>query len=111
MPTITIAPVRRADAPELIQANLDNRAYHAPWSQPFTDMEGFEGWFGQLVTGPNFSVIAREQDSGAVVGVLKSDSDCLGRLQERVSWILWHGRVLAARSDDGGGPTHGALRL
>jgi [ribosomal protein S5]-alanine N-acetyltransferase len=57
-------PCLAHDAVELIQANIDSRDYHAPWTRPFTDMEGFENWFGQLITGPNFSLVARESHPG-----------------------------------------------
>jgi ribosomal-protein-alanine N-acetyltransferase len=70
MQDVTIAPVRTADAAELIQANLENRDYHAPWAQPFTDRDGFDSWFGRIMTGPNLGFVARERGSGAIVGVV-----------------------------------------
>jgi ribosomal-protein-alanine N-acetyltransferase len=70
MSQIIIAPVRWTDGPELVEANTLNRAYHAPWVEPFIDMEGFESWFGQRVTGPNISLVARDRSSCAVVGVI-----------------------------------------
>ncbi len=67
---VVIAPAACSDAAELIRANLDSRACHAPWTRPFTDMAGFESWFGQIVTGPNRGIVARSAASGEVVGVL-----------------------------------------
>ena len=79
MVPISIAPARHADADDLIQANLDSRDYHAPWVCPFRDMAGFESWFGQLLTGPNFSFVARHDNSGAIIGVVN------------LSQIVWGG--------------------
>ena len=70
MQDVTIAPVRPADAAELIQANLESRDYHAPWVKPFTDRDGFDNWFGRIMTGPNLGFVAREGSSGAIVGVV-----------------------------------------
>ena len=70
MQDVTIAPVRPADAAELIQANLESRDYHAPWVKPFTDRDGFDNWFGRIMTGPNLGFVAREGSSGEIVGVV-----------------------------------------
>jgi ribosomal-protein-alanine N-acetyltransferase len=67
---MTLLPVTREDAPALIQANKENRAYHAPWAYPFTSEAGFDQWFAQVLTGPNVSLLAREQSSGSIVGVV-----------------------------------------
>ena len=76
---VAITPVVWSDAADLIQANVASRGHHAPWMQPFTDMDGFEAWFGQLLTGPNVSLVAREAESRGVVGVLN------------LSQIVWGG--------------------
>jgi ribosomal-protein-alanine N-acetyltransferase len=68
MSKVVIAPARRADAPELIQANLESRALHHPWAVPFTDMDGFDRWWGRLET--DVGLVARDGTSGAVVGVI-----------------------------------------
>src|SRR5262249_31575414 len=68
MQDVTIVPVRPADAAELIRANLESRDYHAPWVKPFTDRDGFDNWFGRIMTGPNLGFVAREGSSGAIVG-------------------------------------------
>ncbi len=70
MPSVVIAPARRADGPDLIQANNNSRHYHAPWVQTFTDLGGFEEWFDALVTEPRVGLIAREAASGGIVGVI-----------------------------------------
>ena len=63
MTRVLIHPVNRSDAQEIISANLRSRDYHAPWAQPFTDMTGFDAWFGQLLTGPNAAFVARDGES------------------------------------------------
>jgi ribosomal-protein-alanine N-acetyltransferase len=95
MRTIAINPVTRSDAAELIQANIDSRDYHAPWTRPFTDMEGFESWFGQLITGPNFSLVAREESSGSVVGVLNISQIVSGVF--RSAYLGYYGMVAHSR--------------
>lgn len=69
MPSISLAPVRRVDAAGLIQANIESRAYHEPWIQPFTTLDGFEEWFGTLFTSANVGFVARDLTSGGIVGV------------------------------------------
>jgi ribosomal-protein-alanine N-acetyltransferase len=70
MTSVAIKPATRSDAAELIRANIDSRAYHAPWAEPFTDVEGFEAWLGELFTGAHVGLIARDLRSGSIVGVV-----------------------------------------
>ncbi|HWL81122.1 MAG TPA: GNAT family protein [Roseomonas sp.] len=70
MSAVILRPARRADAADLIRANRESRALHAPWVQPFTDPAGFEEWFGGLATGAQVGLVAREARSGEVVGVV-----------------------------------------
>ncbi|RWJ04829.1 MAG: N-acetyltransferase [Mesorhizobium sp.] len=70
MTPVFIKPVARSDAAEIIRDNSQSRFHHEPWIQPFTDAEGFESWFGEIVTGANVGLVAREQASGAVVGIV-----------------------------------------
>ena len=95
MGTVTIKPATRSDAVELIQANVDSRDYHAPWTRPFTDMEGFENWFGQLITGPNFSFVAREEPAGSVVGVFNISQIVRGVFQS--AYLGYYGMVAHSR--------------
>ncbi len=69
MTSVTLAPVARSDAAQLIQANINSRFYHAPWAQPFTDMDGFDAWFSDLGSGINVGLVARDTQSGSIVGV------------------------------------------
>lgn len=79
MSLVTVRPVRWADGSDLIRANFESRSYHAPWVQPFLDRDGFENWFGQLLTGPNVSLIAHEEQTGGIVGLFN------------ISQIVWGG--------------------
>ncbi len=76
--SVEVQRVRRADAAELIAANRENGAYHAPWTKGFTDLAGFDAWFARGVTGANVSLIARERPDGALVGVINLSEIVLG---------------------------------
>jgi ribosomal-protein-alanine N-acetyltransferase len=76
--TITLSRTTRADAGDLIAANIASRAYHAPWLQPFTDMAGFEEWYAKRVTGPNVGLLAREEKTGGIVGVVNLSEIVMG---------------------------------
>ncbi|WP_239021435.1 GNAT family N-acetyltransferase [Novacetimonas cocois] len=78
---VMLSPVTRMDADDLIAGNRASRDFHAPWVAPFTDRDGFDAWFQQVVTGANVALVARRADaqaadgpgdglSGAVIGVL-----------------------------------------
>jgi ribosomal-protein-alanine N-acetyltransferase len=69
MTSIIIKPAVKSDAADLIQANINSRSYHAPWTQPFTDIGGFDEWFSGLGSGTNVGLIARDLQSGGIVGV------------------------------------------
>ena len=75
---VEVQRVRRADAAELIAANRDSVAYHAPWITSFTDQPGFDAWFARGITGANVSLIARERPGGAIVGVVNLNEIVLG---------------------------------
>jgi len=69
MTSVTLEPVARSDAAHLIQANINSRFYHAPWVRPFTDADGFDAWFSDIGSGVNVGLVARDMQSGSVVGV------------------------------------------
>ncbi len=70
MTNIRITRVQASDAAELIAANLANKAYHTPWTEPFVDMAGFEAWFTCTQSDNHASLIARESANGGIVGVI-----------------------------------------
>ncbi len=91
---VAIRPAMRSDAQDILAANMLSREYHAPWSQPFTDMSGFDAWFGQLLTGPNVSFVARHIDGG-VVGVFNLTQIVWGSF--RSAYLGYYGNVTFAR--------------
>lgn len=95
MNNVLIRPVARSDAIGLIQADIASREHHAPWIQPFTDMEGFENWFGQTLTGPNFSLVARDKASGGIVGVVNLSQIVWGLF--RSAYLGYYGMIAYAR--------------
>jgi len=69
MRSIAIKPAVWSDAVDLIQANIENQRFHAPWVEPFTDMDGFERWFSGLGSGQAVGMIARDTQTNGIVGV------------------------------------------
>jgi ribosomal-protein-alanine N-acetyltransferase len=78
---VTVQRVRRADAADLIAANRENVAYHAPWISAFTDQAGFDTWFARGITGPHVSLIARERETNGLVGVVTLSEIVMGRFK------------------------------
>lgn len=76
--SVDVRRVSRADAAELIAANRDSVAYHAPWITAFTDQAGFDAWFSRGVTGANVSLLARDQSTGELVGVINLSEIVMG---------------------------------
>ncbi|SCX25227.1 ribosomal-protein-S5-alanine N-acetyltransferase [Agrobacterium sp. DSM 25558] len=94
MTKVLIHPVKRSDGQEIVAANVLSRDYHAPWAQPFTDMIGFDAWFGQLLTGPNASFIARDVESNGIVGVFNLTQIVWGAF--RSAYLGYYGNVAFA---------------
>lgn len=95
MTTLSIAPAKRSDAAELIAANIASRAHHAPWIQAFTDREGFEEWFGTLVTGASVGLVARDAHSRSIVGVMNLSQ--IFRKGFQNAYLGYYGMVAFAR--------------
>ncbi|CAB3809170.1 GNAT family N-acetyltransferase [Paraburkholderia fynbosensis] len=81
MSNIQLRRATRADAADLIAANLANREYHWPWVTAFTDQAGFDGWFARGLTGSNVGLVARENVSNKVVGVINLNEIVAGAFQ------------------------------
>jgi ribosomal-protein-alanine N-acetyltransferase len=75
---VTVRRVRRADADEIISANRENAAYHAPWLSPATDHAAFDAWFARTVTGANVSLVARERATDDLVGIVNFSEIVMG---------------------------------
>jgi [ribosomal protein S5]-alanine N-acetyltransferase len=84
-----------ADAAELIAANRESRAQHAPFAEPFTDQAGFDIWFARGLTGANVGLVAREAATGALVGVVNLNEIVMGAL--RSAYLGYYGMARTAR--------------
>jgi ribosomal-protein-alanine N-acetyltransferase len=66
-----IVTIRRAtenDAEALIRGNRASRELHAPWVEPFTDLDGFNRWFADTRSGRKVAFVA--DAGGAIAGVV-----------------------------------------
>lgn len=81
MNVIRLSRVSRADAGDLIAANVANQDYHLPWVASFTDQTGFDTWFSRGLSGPNVGLIAREVASNQIVGVINLNEIVAGVFQ------------------------------
>ncbi|HTD38734.1 MAG TPA: GNAT family N-acetyltransferase [Candidatus Limnocylindrales bacterium] len=75
---VVVHRVRRADAGEIIAANRENVAYHAPWVSAATDRAAFDVWFARTVTGANVSLLARERTTNELVGIVSFSEIVMG---------------------------------
>jgi ribosomal-protein-alanine N-acetyltransferase len=96
MSVIQIHRVIRADAAELIAANLASQDYHLPWVTSFTDQTGFDSWFARGLTGPNIGLVAREVASNNVVGVVNINEIVAGAFQS--AYLGYYGMLNFART-------------
>ena len=92
---VALRPVARSDMDDLIRANVESRAYHAPWSAPFTDAAGFEDWLAETASGASCGLVARERASGAVVGVVTLSQ--IVRKDFQNAYVGYYGSVAFAR--------------
>jgi len=81
MSRVVVRRLRRADADELIAAHRENREYHAPWVEPFTDQAGFDQWFARTIAGANVSLVARERGTNDLVGVINLNEIVMGNFR------------------------------
>jgi ribosomal-protein-alanine N-acetyltransferase len=91
MSKISLTRVGRGDADELLQANQESRAFHGRWVQPFTTVEGFEEWFAGQVTGASIGLLARDSESGRIVGVTNLSQIFLKGFQ--CAYLSYYGMV------------------
>ncbi|WP_321942381.1 GNAT family N-acetyltransferase [Paraburkholderia tropica] len=96
MRPILLNRVTRADAPDLLAANLESQSHHLPWVTSFTDQAGFDAWFGRGLSGPNVSLIAREAASGGIVGVINLSEIVAGVFQS--AYLGYYGMARFART-------------
>jgi len=70
LPRVTIRPVHASDAAELIAANLASIHLHEPWVSPCRDQASFLGYLARCDGDRSIGLIARERESGRIVGVV-----------------------------------------
>ncbi len=95
MTQISIARVVHDDGPALIQAHLENRVHHHPWTTPFIDMVGFETWFARLNSERTVSLVARHTPSGGIVGLCTLSEIVRGVFQS--AYLGFHGMIAYAK--------------
>ena len=88
---VKTSPVKASDAAELIAANLESRAHHKNWASPFTDHQGFDAWFGRMLTGPNRGFVAREASDNVIIGVVNITEIAWGAF--RSAYLAYYGMV------------------
>ena len=67
---VAIRPVEASDAAELIAGNLASIGLHEPWVSPCRDQPGFLGYLSRCDGDRSLGFIARERESGRIVGVV-----------------------------------------
>ena len=80
MARVRLSSLCHDDAGALVAFHVQNRAFHAPWVSPFTDMDAFEPWFAQRVTGNHVTWLAREVSTDAIAGVFNLGHIVMGPL-------------------------------
>ncbi len=88
---LDLARVSIDDAAELIAGNQASAGYHAPWVNPFIDRAGFDAWFGRILVGPNASLIAREEKTGSIIGVVNVTEIVAGVFQS--GYLGYYGMI------------------
>jgi ribosomal-protein-alanine N-acetyltransferase len=67
---VVIRPVHASDAVELIAANLASIDLHEPWVSPCRDQASFLGYLARCDGDRSIGFIARERESGKIVGIV-----------------------------------------
>jgi ribosomal-protein-alanine N-acetyltransferase len=96
MSTLRLNRATRADAADLIAANIASQAHHLPWVTSFTDQAGFDTWLARGLTGPNIGLVARDGVSNQVVGVININEIVAGAFQS--AYLGYYGMASFART-------------
>lgn len=67
---VVIRPVQSSDAAELVAANLASIDLHEPWVSPCRDHASFLGYLSRCDGDRSIGFVARERESGRIVGVV-----------------------------------------
>jgi ribosomal-protein-alanine N-acetyltransferase len=95
---VIIRRVAAADCAELIAANLASVEVHEPWVYPCRDTAGFQAYLSRSDGVRSEGFIARERDSGQIVGVVNINEIIRGLFQSAYLGYYgmagWQGRGL-----------------
>lgn len=80
-PRVLIRPLRSSDAAELIAANLASIALHEPWVFPCRDQVSFMAYLSRCDGERHLGFVARERQSGRIVGVINLSEVARGFFQ------------------------------
>jgi ribosomal-protein-alanine N-acetyltransferase len=81
LPRVTIRPVQASDGAELVTANLASIDLHEPWVSPCRDHPSFLGYLARCDGERSIGFIARERESGRIVGVVNLNEIVRGFFQ------------------------------
>jgi [ribosomal protein S5]-alanine N-acetyltransferase len=88
---VVIRPVHASDAAELVAANLASIELHEPWVSPCRDHASFLGYLGRCDGDRSIGFIARERESGRIVGVVNVSEIVRGFFQS--AYMGYYGTV------------------
>lgn len=106
---VRLRPVERRDAAAMIRANIDSRALHTPWVEPFVTQDGFDSWFEQSQGLNARKVVLLAEAGGAMIGVVNLNEIVRGAfLSAYLGYFAFAGPD--GRSRAGGGRMTEAVR-
>lgn len=88
---VTIRPVQASDAAELVAANLASIELHEPWVSPCRDHVSFLGYLTRCDGDRSIGFIARERESGRIVGIVNLSEIVRGFFQS--AYMGYYGMV------------------
>jgi ribosomal-protein-alanine N-acetyltransferase len=88
---VVIRPVQASDAAELVAANLASIDLHEPWVSPCRDHASFLGYLARCDGDRSIGFIARERESGRIVGVVNVSEIVRGFFQS--AYMGYYGTV------------------
>lgn len=97
-PRVLVRPVRETDGVELVAANLASIDVHEPWVYPCRDAAGFQAYLARSDGERSLGFVARERESGQIVGVVNINEIVRGLFQSAYLGYYgmagWQGRGL-----------------
>jgi ribosomal-protein-alanine N-acetyltransferase len=78
-----------------LQANRESREHHGAYPSSLRDESKWDEWYGQLLTGPYVSLLAIDQASEGLIGLINFNEIVTGPAQ--TAFISYYGMVRFAR--------------